>query len=709
MRVEAGLVLTALLLSSGCGPRRVGEKNWALAWSDEFNGPAGSLPDSARWTSDTGAGGYGNNELETYCAPGSAAAPCDPAAPNAVDDGLGHLIIAAVRTPSGAWTSARLKTLGLAQFEYGRIEARIRLPTGPGLWPAFWGLGVDISTAGWPNCGEIDVMENVPAEVPRGLGPDKIKSTVHGPGYFGDNGLGEVFKFPSGGRVDDGFHVYGTIWSPGKVQFYVDDWTKPFLSLTPADVPPGTKWVFDKPFFIIMNLAVGGSWPKDPGPQTPSPARMLVDYVRVYTPAVEPDAVSRAQADTGSGLTRDDRKFLDDLVRRNFRYFKEQADPVTGQVLDRAAFNGGASHNKDAKEVSSVAATGFGLSGLCVSLAHGDIKKEQAVSRAKATLAFLKDKAPQEHGFFYHFIDARTGARQWNSEASSIDTALLLAGALTAKQCLGDPEVATLADEIYARVDFPWMLNGSPDLLSMGWTPEHGFIEARWDTYSEHMILDLLAIGSPTHPIPPAEWDAWKRPTVDAGGQSFIAGTSPLFIHQYAQAYIDFRGTCDRHSLNYFDNSVKATLAQRKFMSDLGKDPSGKYAGWSDDIWGLTASDTCSGGYAAWGAPPLEGPADGTVVPSAPGGSLMFTPKESLFALRAMKGRYPKTYGRYGFADSFHPRTGCVNKDVLGIDQGITLLSAANLESGAVWNAFMKNPEITRAMGAVGFGACPAH
>ena len=138
-------------------------------------------------------------------------------------------------------------------------------------------------------------------------------------------------------------------------------------------------------------------------------------------------------------------------------------------------------------------------------------------------------------------------------------------------------------------------------------------------------------------------------------------------------------------------------------MSDLGKDPSGRYAGWSDDIWGLTASDTCTGGYSAWGAPPLEGPVDGTVVPSAPGGSLMFTPRQSLDALRAMKDRYPKSYGRYGFTDSFHPTNGCVNKDVLGIDQWITLLSAANLENGGVWSAFMKNPEIASAMKTVGF------
>ncbi len=406
------------------------------------------------------------------------------------------------------------------------------------------------------------------------------------------------------------------------------------------------------------------------------------------------------------GLTRADRAFLDDLQRRSLRYFLEQADPVTGLVRDRAAYDGGPSRRAGARDAASTAATGFGLSALCVGVARGDLPRAQAVARARRVLAFLQEKAPQERGFFYHFLDARTGARIWRSEASSIDTALLLAGALTAKQCLGDAEVAARADALYARVDFPWMLNGSPDLLSMGWTPEGGFIKARWDTYSEHMILDLLAIGSPTHPIPAAEWDAWKRPVVRAGGETFVAGVAPLFIHQYSQAYADFRGLCDRHGLDYFENSRRATLAQRAAMAAAGKDPSGRCAGWSDEIWGLTSSDDCRGGYASWGAPPVDPRADGTVVPSAPGGSLMFAPRVCLDALRAMKDRFPKAYGRYGFADSLRPADGCVDPDALGIDQGITLLSAANLQGGIIWKAFMKNPEIRRAMDAVGLKPC---
>jgi len=279
-------LLTLALLIPGAAKAaapRVAASSWTLVWADEFDGPALALPDPKRWGYDEGDSGYGNQELEDYCAAGSALAPCDPKAPNAYLDGDGHLVIAAIKTSTGVWTSARLNTKGKSSIRYGRVEARMRLPAAAGLWPAFWLLGV--STEEWPSCGEIDMMENVPGNVPGGLGADTIKSTVHGPGYSGVAGLGRTFKFPRGGRVDDGFHVYGTIWSPGRVEFYVDDWTKPFLKLTPEDAPKGKAWVYEHPFFLIVNLAVGGSWPRDPDATTPNPSKMLVDYVRVYREA----------------------------------------------------------------------------------------------------------------------------------------------------------------------------------------------------------------------------------------------------------------------------------------------------------------------------------------------------------------------------------------------------------------------------------------
>ena len=280
MALLSAFILFFPLLAASATPA----EPWRLVWQDEFGGSAGTPPDPAKWKAETGNGdsGWGNGELEYYCPPGSSAAPCDARSPNAYRDGRGRLVLRAVRTSSGAWTSARLKTDGLFSFQYGRVEARLRLPVGAGLWPAFWMLGVDISSAGWPACGELDIMENVPAGVPRGLGPGKILSTIHGPGYSGDAGISRKYSFPLSGRVDEGFHVYGMLWSPGRVAFYVDDWRKPFAALTPAELPQGAAWVFDKPQFLLLNLAVGGQWPGAPDAATPDPARMLVDYVRVY-------------------------------------------------------------------------------------------------------------------------------------------------------------------------------------------------------------------------------------------------------------------------------------------------------------------------------------------------------------------------------------------------------------------------------------------
>lgn len=280
-RIAAALATFALVFALAA---RSGEaQTWKLRWSDEFDArSAGTPPDPSKWTYDVGDDGFGNHELEMYCAPGDVKPPCDAARPNAYQDGKGHLVIEAIRTASGKWTSARLKSDGLAQFEHGRIEARIRLPVGAGLWPAFWMLGVAARDVGWPACGEIDFMENVLDNRDNPLGPGSVSSTVHGPGYSGINGLSRKYMFPNGGRVDTSFHVYGAIWSKEKIEFYVDDWHKPFFTVSPKDVPAGGSWPFDAPFFFIMNLAVGGDWPGPPDAATPNPARMIVDYVRVY-------------------------------------------------------------------------------------------------------------------------------------------------------------------------------------------------------------------------------------------------------------------------------------------------------------------------------------------------------------------------------------------------------------------------------------------
>lgn len=255
-------------------------------WSDEFNGPAQQLPDPSKWTYDMGnQSGWGNHELEVYCAPrGGGPRECDPHRPNAFQDGAGHLVLRAERSADGAWTSARITTRGLKDFQYGRIEARMKLPVGAGLWPAFWMLGANFQTAGWPASGSVSIAENVSVtERTNGLGPNMIRSTLHGPRYYGDNGLWHDFRLPNGARVDDGsFHTYGIIWSPGMIQFYVDDPANVFCVQDASDLPEGGEWVFDHPFYLVMNLAVGGDWPTNPDATTPNPADMLVDYIRVY-------------------------------------------------------------------------------------------------------------------------------------------------------------------------------------------------------------------------------------------------------------------------------------------------------------------------------------------------------------------------------------------------------------------------------------------
>ncbi len=288
---RSGFLLAILVLLLAAAGRSTAQAwNLVSSQSDEFNGLANSAIDSTKWRFDHGNLNV-NNELEWYCGPvGDAqnALPCDPAKPNVFIDGNGNLAFQALRINptlvNGSWTSSRMQTNGTMTFQYGRLEASMKLPVGAGLWPAFWALGSNIfAGVPWPGCGEIDFMENVPAS-PGGLGPTKIRSTIHGPGYSGGNGLGQNFSFPSGDVTS--FHTYGGIWSPNMVQFYVDDPSNVFFIRTANDVPGGSsQWVFNHPFINITNLAVGGGFPGNPDSTTPSPATMLVDYIRYYQAA----------------------------------------------------------------------------------------------------------------------------------------------------------------------------------------------------------------------------------------------------------------------------------------------------------------------------------------------------------------------------------------------------------------------------------------
>jgi hypothetical protein len=407
-------------------------------------------------------------------------------------------------------------------------------------------------------------------------------------------------------------------------------------------------------------------------------------------------------------LTKLDNDLVDDISRRAFRYFWEQTDLGTGLVADRALTSGEPEDNPSHERIASIAATGFGLTAFCIAGEHRWIGRESARRWVLAALRFFAEKAPQNHGWFYHYMDAATGDRRWQSEVSSIDTALLLGGVLTARQCFqDDSEIVELATTIYDRVDFPWMMDGSQTSFSHGWTPEKGFLPYRWDTYSEHMILYVLGIGSSTHPISRNAWQAWKLPLVDVGGYTYVGG-GPLFIHQYSQAWIDLRDRSAPQAsildaivprVNYFANSVAATRAQQEIFS---KRLSRQFPGYTANIWGVTASDS-NKGYTDWGMSLADPRIDGTVTPSAVAGSLMFAPDICIPALRSMLIEYgKKTYGRYGFADAFNPTTGWVSRYVIGIDVGIALLSAENLRTGGVWQWFMRNEEPNRALDFVG-------
>ncbi len=394
-----------------------------------------------------------------------------------------------------------------------------------------------------------------------------------------------------------------------------------------------------------------------------------------------------------------DEALLEDLERRSFQYFWEQAGAGTGLVLDRTRTDG-APADEDHRTVASIAATGFGLTAICIAVERGWVKRDAARERVRTTLRFFAERALQEHGWFYHWLDMNTGERKWKSEVSSIDTALLVAGALTARQYFhDDADITRWSVAIYEHIDFPWMLNGHPTILSMGWRPETGFIKARWDDYSEHLILYLLAIGSPTHPITPEAWYAWKRNWNQYAGYNYL-GKTPLFTYQYPHAWVDFRNRRETKAehVDYFENSVKATLAHRQFCMDLSKD----FPRYGPNVWGISASDSAKG-YVAWGGPPRDPAIDGTVVPYASAGSLMFTPQLSIAALRTMREKYGRLVsGKYGFADAFNPNTGWVDRDVIGIDLGITLLAAENARSGNIWRWFMKNSEILKAMDLAG-------
>src|SRR5687768_5512069 len=401
-----------------------------------------------------------------------------------------------------------------------------------------------------------------------------------------------------------------------------------------------------------------------------------------------PPALERARP--GAILSADDDALLDELQRASFLYFVEQMHPVTGLVRDRAFADGSPSEGK-----ASISASGFALTSWAIASHRGWVERSDALDRVKLMLRFLANEAPRHKGFFYHFMEMDTGARAWKCELSSIDTGLFMAGAIIAREYFQDPEITELVNRLYREIDWKWFLNGG-STVAMGWHDEVGFSRFRWNHYSEHTIMCILGLGAPEHALDPEYWHAWKRlPTGTYGGYHFIQGP-PLFIHQFAHAYVDFRDSRDAYA-DYYHNSVLATLAQRRFSIDLRSE----FPSWGERLWGVTASDSETG-YKAWGGPPRTSQfnsLDGTIVPCATLGSLPFAPNETLMVLRHIRTVYgDRTWKRYGLVDAFNPETGWVNPDVIGIDVGISILQVENARSGFVWALFMQAPEVRRAL-----------
>jgi len=417
--------------------------------------------------------------------------------------------------------------------------------------------------------------------------------------------------------------------------------------------------------------------------------------------------------------------FLDSLSHRTFNFFWDLADSTTGNQPDRWP----------TKSFSSIAATGFGLTAYLVGVERGYITRSQAAERVLKTLRFFSNSPKGNQmaevtgykGFFYHFIDLRTGLRFQNVELSTIDTGLLMMGILSCQSYFDrdeekEKEIRASADNLFLSVEWDWAMNGKKT-MSMGWHPDKGFLDASWQGYNEGMILYIMGLGSPSHPIPYGSWGAWTQ-TYQWGnyfGYEHI-NFGPLFGHQYSQLFIDFKGIQDEYmrkkNIDYFENSRRATLANREYC----KLNPGGWIGYDENIWGLTACDGPGNynnsnpnmafmGYSARGAAQWYTEDDGTIAPTAAGGSIPFAPEVCITALEKMHEKYgDKIYSQYGFKDAFNltityknGTTGWVDQDYLGIDQGPIVIQIENYKSNFVWNLMKKNKYIVAGLKKAGF------
>jgi len=416
-------------------------------------------------------------------------------------------------------------------------------------------------------------------------------------------------------------------------------------------------------------------------------AVLAVDEIRVTTNHPPRPPPQRRRAPHPPPASLDEQAFLDLVEKYACLYFWNEADGTTGLVKDRCL-----AFYEDGFPVASIAAVGFGLPCLCVAEARGWLSRAEVYQRILRTLRFFRDRVETVHGFYYHFLERETGRRAGNSEISSIDTALLIAGALFAGEYFAGTEVEKLADELYRRVEWSWMLDGGVH-PRMAWKPETGFSAARWSGFNEGLLLLILAVGSPSWPIDARAWWEINRTPRTYGPYEFV-GPGVLFVHQYPHIFVDFRFLEDG-LLDYYANSLSATLAARRWAIDHAG------AGYGPDCWGLTACDGPDG-YRAYGAP--FGPEDGTVAPTAAGGSFPFTPAESLAALRHFYAlQHGALWGKWGFVDAFNRRRKWISRVHIGIDQGPIALMIENYRSGLIWTYFMRNEYVRRGLQRCGF------
>ncbi len=387
----------------------------------------------------------------------------------------------------------------------------------------------------------------------------------------------------------------------------------------------------------------------------------------------------------------DDKIFLQKIQRRALDFFLKEASLENGLVRDYARNQEGFSNQSPA----SIAASGFALSAYAVGVENGWILRHEGINRTKRALRFALNELENEHGFFYHFISMSSGKRAGQSELSPIDTALFIAGALFAAEYYQDPEISGLTRKLYERIDFPWMLDGGK-FFALSWTPEKKFSDKKWDHYDEALLLYVLAIGSPTHPIDADAWHGLARPAGSYQSERMIA-MPPLFTHQYPQIWLDLR---DKHDgmMNYFNHSITACKVNRAFAIDQAE----TYKTYGPDAWGITASDGPKG-YKAYGAPPGWAIHDGTLAPTGAGSCMPFTPKESLAALRHFESYGKKLWGRYGFADAFNDDENWVSPNVIAIDLGAMLLMIENALSGLLWKTTNRISVFQKAFEKIGF------